>query len=588
MSAIAALATQDNELIEELRAQVAIDTSASHDASQAQSNVPYIQHVKQKLEEAMQHYRVPEEYYQLQVLEKEYPVGVPQHTLAFRLGKEGDGGVAFVGHSDVVTTKGEEDQWDNGNPFEMQKAERNGKHVLVGRGVADMKAGNVTAIESIIQAAQAGVESLEKPVYLVLTHSEELGCVGVPDAKEAMMQIKANPELIIVPEPTGAAIVNGHKGVRAFEFEVTGNTQISAADYTLLLANELKAVQEKMINTPDFHDENLKPPYPVVNMGVISQNDDGSHVKLGVFARTTPNCEAEQVENMVSDALRQAKIAARNVSSVTHEVGDTEKEAHHIELSGISAHSAFPKAGVNTIDYLAEVADMVRETRAGHPDVAIHIAGIESGKAANEIPVSASMRLVLTGDDTARMMAWKSLQQKLAEVSGKMQDARIEAAENKNIAIDELPNVGITTQQTFNIDLPATSAGDAIIKTHDVATAAALQTHDVSNVVKIAKEAWGVKDVPVETRPFGTDAGGLREAFPNATTVVFGPGDIANGCHGVGEWIDPDDLRKFVTLNNHAIEATCRSPEREQGKPGTNVVPDGRAPERGVRHERHI
>lgn len=338
-----------------------------------------------------------------------------------------------------------------------------------------------------------------------------------------------------------------------------------------------------MINTETFHDNVLNPPYPVVNMGIVSQQEDGS-VKLGIFARTTPNCEAVQVEQMVLNAQQEIETEISHLHALPHIAKNAPQEAHNITLSGLSAHSAFPELGINTIDYMASVADAVRTTRTQHGDVAIHLADIQSGKAANEIPPEATMRVVIQGDDNARAAAWNTLQENILTIHKQMQQKSATiAAENPSADRHKLAQAGIVHSPTPEISLPAQSMEAGLI-CHDMANAAALSTHDVSRVVKMAKNAWGVTDVPVETRPFGTDAGGLQKVFPNAVTVVFGPGDITKGCHGVGERLENpvEELRKFVAFNNEAITTQCRALTHTQEKPGTVVIADGTAPELGI------
>ena len=102
------------------------------------------------------------------ILTVEDRVGSKANLFA-RLGPPDRPGVILSGHSDVVPVKGQ--TWAS-DPFTL--VERNGR--LFGRGAADMK-GFVAC--SLRAADVASRLRLNAPLYISLTHDEEIGCVGV-------------------------------------------------------------------------------------------------------------------------------------------------------------------------------------------------------------------------------------------------------------------------------------------------------------------------------------------------------------------------------------------------------------------------
>ena len=79
------------------------------------------------------------------------------------------GGIVLSGHSDVVPVEGQ--PWTS-DPFAM--TERDGR--LYGRGTTDMK-GFIGCVLAL--APELGAASLTRPVHIVLSHDEEVGCIGV-------------------------------------------------------------------------------------------------------------------------------------------------------------------------------------------------------------------------------------------------------------------------------------------------------------------------------------------------------------------------------------------------------------------------
>lgn len=135
-----------------------------------------------------------------------------------RLGPEGLDGVVLSAHADVVPVAGQ--AW-NSDPFQL--TERDGR--LYGRGSVDMKgflAGMLTA------AGLASRRPLRRPLYLAISHDEEIGCVGVRPMLQALAAEGFQARACIVGEPTGLVIATGHKGKVAARITCRGQAAHSA------------------------------------------------------------------------------------------------------------------------------------------------------------------------------------------------------------------------------------------------------------------------------------------------------------------------------------------------------------------------
>lgn len=125
---------------------------------------------------------------------------------------EGDGGLVFSGHVDVVPVDGQ--AWSR-DPFDPWVADGR----LHGRGACDMK-GFVGVVLS--QAKALATAGARRPVHVALTYDEELGCLGIPHLIEDMRRAAIRPAGCIVGEPSMMGVVAAHKGGEIWRCRVTG------------------------------------------------------------------------------------------------------------------------------------------------------------------------------------------------------------------------------------------------------------------------------------------------------------------------------------------------------------------------------
>lgn len=144
--------------------------------------------------------------------------GAGRMNLLARIGPDAPGGIVLAGHTDVVPTKGQ--RWTS-NPFELRKA--NGR--LHGRGTTDMKG----FLAAVLAAASRWRDlPLRRPLYLLLTYDEEIGCTGVAEAVRGLVRTLACPAGVIVGEPTDMRIMTEHKGIVTLCTSISGKAAHSS------------------------------------------------------------------------------------------------------------------------------------------------------------------------------------------------------------------------------------------------------------------------------------------------------------------------------------------------------------------------
>jgi len=177
-----------------------------------------------------------------------------------------EGGIVLSGHTDVVPVEGQD--WQS-EPFNM--VERDG--LLYGRGTCDMK-GFIAVVMSLVP--EMIKLNLKRPLHLVFSYDEEVGCLGAPALISRMIRDVPMPQAAIIGEPTSMKLVNAHKGVTIFETVVTGcpahSSQTQSGVNAITVAAEcivfLKS-KAKEFQTGGSLDARLQPPYNTVSVGMI-------------------------------------------------------------------------------------------------------------------------------------------------------------------------------------------------------------------------------------------------------------------------------------------------------------------------------
>jgi acetylornithine deacetylase len=177
---------------------------------------------------------------------------VPKGNLIARRGP-GEG-LALVGHTDCVP-------FDAAWSQALAGEEKEGK--LFGRGAADTKA--------FIAASLAAASRSDKPLTLVFTADEEVGCLGAARLRdEGLVRVRH----AIVGEPTRMIPVLGHKGYCLAEVRVRGAEGHSAypetgASAILAAGRVLREIEAAAEEVAKEQDPRFTPAYTTYNVGLI-------------------------------------------------------------------------------------------------------------------------------------------------------------------------------------------------------------------------------------------------------------------------------------------------------------------------------
>jgi acetylornithine deacetylase len=185
------------------------------------------------------------------------------------------GGLTLSGHMDVVPV---DDQDWSSDPFCL--TERDGR--LHGRGTCDMKgflAATVEALDSL------PLHRLRRPLALVWTHDEEVGCLGSARLAETLgADDHGLPQATVIGEPTGFEVLRLHPGHTTVAIEARGRSAhssrpglgLSAIELVLDAAAACRAWAAELAERTALADV-LPTPYTSVNLGRI---EGGSAVNI--------------------------------------------------------------------------------------------------------------------------------------------------------------------------------------------------------------------------------------------------------------------------------------------------------------------
>ncbi|MQR99778.1 acetylornithine deacetylase [Gluconobacter aidae] len=184
------------------------------------------------------------------------------------------GGIILSAHADVVPVTGQD--WSS-DPFVLTRREDR----LYGRGSSDMKG----FLACMLRLAQRNATSdtpdhapLKRPLYLAISHDEEIGCVGV---RSLLADVEGDQAVraasCIIGEPTGLQVAVAHKGKIAFEIRCHGQAAHSANPFlgksAISLAGYMLEALERLqnhIRTTEQHDSRFDVPFSTVQAGLIS------------------------------------------------------------------------------------------------------------------------------------------------------------------------------------------------------------------------------------------------------------------------------------------------------------------------------
>jgi acetylornithine deacetylase len=187
-------------------------------------------------------------------------------SLLASYGPDTPDGIVLSAHCDVVPVEGQ--AWTS-DPFILR--EENGR--LHARGATDMK-GFLAAMLTVGEAA--GRRQLARPLHLMLSHDEEIGCVGIRSLLRVLAEEGFRAAGCVVGEPTGMRVATGHKGKIAAEAICRGEAAHSANPFlgcnaiglAAGLVGEIEALQS-WLSSSGIRDELYEVPFSTIQVGTI-------------------------------------------------------------------------------------------------------------------------------------------------------------------------------------------------------------------------------------------------------------------------------------------------------------------------------
>jgi acetylornithine deacetylase len=250
--------------------------------------------------------------------------GVPKANLIACAGPAEPDGLIISGHVDTVPFEGQPG-WTR-DPLRLERDDTR----IYGRGISDMKGFLAQCVDA---ATSLDLTTLERPLVLLFTADEEVGCLGaariVPNLP-ALLGKLPQPRLAWIGEPTSYQVFHTHKGVVIFTVMVQGRGGHSSVPEQGVNAI---AVAGKVIDTIGRYQAALRlqrsatfaeifpeSPYTTLNFGSISggtaANMIAEECRLIVSYRPLPQTDPLTVYNEISRRLRE--LDARDYGSPDH------------------------------------------------------------------------------------------------------------------------------------------------------------------------------------------------------------------------------------------------------------------------------
>jgi acetylornithine deacetylase len=250
-----------------------------------------------------------------------------------------DGGVVLSGHTDVVPVKGQ--SWTS-DPFTLR---RDGDKVF-GRGACDMKGFDAICLAMLPMFQKA---RLTKPIHLLLSYDEEIGCLGSLDAIARFGIDLPRPAVCIVGEPTEMAVIDAHKSISTYLTTVHGKEAhssdprrgASAIEAACALVAELYALQAELEREGDPSGL-FEPGFSTVHVGTIeggnARNILAKSCSFGWEFRGLPGSDPKRAITHF-EAFADRVVRPRLVRHAKEARIETESD---VEVPGLAADAGSP------------------------------------------------------------------------------------------------------------------------------------------------------------------------------------------------------------------------------------------------------
>lgn len=246
-------------------------------------------------------------------------------SLFATLGPAEPGGIGLSGHTDVVPVEGQD--WDT-DPFTLKvKGDK-----LYGRGTTDMKGFLACMLAALPLYKEA---QLKRPIYLIFSYDEEVGCTGVRPLIKKLGHDLPLPSLVLVGEPSNCCVVEAHKSIISYVTRIEGHEThssllhqgVSAIEIATKLMSHLYESQKNIIETQN--DTRFNPPYSTVHIGRLeggtARNIVAKSCEFLWEVRALPSFDGEQIaQDLIayteSELLPSMKAISETTNIVTTQI----------------------------------------------------------------------------------------------------------------------------------------------------------------------------------------------------------------------------------------------------------------------------
>ncbi|MBG92875.1 MAG: acetylornithine deacetylase [Chloroflexi bacterium] len=281
----------NNKIFEILKDLVALDTTSRN------SNLPVIEYIENYLDD-----------YNIKTRRIWYEEGNKSNLHAI-IGPPQKHGLALSAHTDVVPVDGQ--NWTS-DPWILTQREDK----LFGRGTADMKgfiAGTLAMIPTFKKA------NLERPLHLIFSPDEEIGCLGIIPLIEELIDSPNKPDYVIVGEPTSLQIVLSHKEHFTFRCSVTGIENhsslapeaVNAVEYASRLITKITEIARRKADTGPY-DSEFHIPYTTLHTGLVrggtAVNIVPKHANFEFEIRAIPLENSKEIVEEIRDFINNRLV----------------------------------------------------------------------------------------------------------------------------------------------------------------------------------------------------------------------------------------------------------------------------------------
>jgi acetylornithine deacetylase len=240
-----------------------LDRLVAFDTVPSASNVSAAEYLADLLDEADFQVRI----------HRDHALGADKASVVAWAGPPRPDGLILSGHMDVVPFVGQPG-WTR-DPLVLARDDER----VYGRGVADMKA---FLGQCVVVARQLDLSRLSRPLVLLFTCDEEVGCLGAGRLVPQLERHTGNlplPREAVIGEPTAFRVYSAHKGHVQFSVSVTGRGGHSSrpdlgTNAIAAMAEAARALTDLAADLEDRGDvigRQLFPDFPAtpVNLGTV-------------------------------------------------------------------------------------------------------------------------------------------------------------------------------------------------------------------------------------------------------------------------------------------------------------------------------